>query len=398
MSIKGFPTSQKINNENQPTRHEFATMQPQDEALRFAMDVHSRFAFRVDDGTTPRTAGASTGNPSDGSGTVVVDTATPARVGDFVRFVTGQATSLEVPIVSVSTNSFKLGAKLASTLVPSAGDTFFIMRYATQLVDEFGAQQVSVTSGPVAYDHNGTDTEVKLDTVTPANSRALPVRQIQANGQPVDVATEATLQGVEAQLLDLSDTFIQDGGAAALMAIQIAGNDGTASQFVKTDSDGNLQIDILSSALPSGAATEAKQDAMITEINNVEFDIEGMSAKLPAALGQTNMAGSLSVTLASNQSNVPTREASNANGSNTDSTVSTVATLTAPANSVGFILMNLDSSGANIRWRIGAVATSSAGQQLQPGRDTGYIPCAANISICAESGTQNYNIQWILSA
>lgn len=88
----------------------------------------------------------------------------------------------------------------------------------------------------------------------------------------------------------------------------------------------------------------------------------------------------------------------NSNGSNTDSTVSTVATLTPPANSVGFILMNLDTSTASIRWRIGATATASSGQQLQVGRDTGFIPCAANISICSESGTNNYNIQWILSS
>ena len=94
----------------------------------------------------------------------------------------------------------------------------------------------------------------------------------------------------------------------------------------------------------------------------------------------------------------PVIQGANTNGSNTDSTVSTVATLTAPANAVGFILMNIDASTASIRWRIGATATSSSGQQLQVGRDTGYIPCAANISICAESGTQNYNIQWILSS
>lgn len=158
-----------------------------------------------------------------------------------------------------------------------------------------------------------------------------------------------------------------------------------------------------------------------------------VESQLPATLGQKTMANSLAVVIASDQSEVKanisqiagtatsvntgnadagtqrvaiatdqpaiaTKSPINAAGSNTDSTVSTVATLTAPANAVGFILMNLDTSGANIRWRIGAVATSSAGQQLQPGRDTGFIPCAANISVCAESGTQNYNVQWILSS
>lgn len=47
-------------------------------------------------------------------------------------------------------------------------------------------------------------------------------------------------------------------------------------------------------SLPTGAATETT--------------LSGMSAKLPATLGQTNMAGSMSVTIASNQSTVPTQD------------------------------------------------------------------------------------------
>lgn len=90
--------------------------------------------------------------------------------------------------------------------------------------------------------------------------------------------------------------------------------------------------------------------------------------------------------------------ANTAGNSPGSSTVAGVATLTAPANAVGFILMNLDTSTANMRYRIGAAATTTSGQQLQPGRDTGFIPCAANISIIAESGTQDYDVQWILSS
>lgn len=137
---------------------------------------------------------------------------------------------------------------------------------------------------------------------------------------------------------------------------------------------------------------------VIYEDNGLEDDINSIDGKLPAALGQATMANSLAVVIASNQSTLPVTQGASTNGSNTDSTVSTVITLSPPANSVGFILMNLDTSSANLRWRIGAVATSSSGQQLQPGRDTGFIPCAASISLCSESGTNNYNVQWILSS
>lgn len=85
----------------------------------------------------------------------------------------------------------------------------------------------------------------------------------------------------------------------------------------------------------------------------------------------------------------------NVAASGTASTVSTVQTLTAPSNAVGFVLMNLDTSTANIRWSIGRTATTSVGQQLQPGRDTDFIPAGASVSIVAESGTQNFDIQWV---
>lgn len=77
-------------------------------------------------------------------------------------------------------------------------------------------------------------------------------------------------------------------------------------------------------------------------------------------------------------------------------TVSSVTTLTAPTFAKGFILMNLEASTANIRYKIGGTASASNGQQLQPARDTGFIPCSSDVSIIAESGTQNYDIQWFL--
>lgn len=82
-------------------------------------------------------------------------------------------------------------------------------------------------------------------------------------------------------------------------------------------------------------------------------------------------------------------------GSSASATVSTVATLTAPANAVGFILMNLDTSTTNMRWSVGRTASTTLGQQLQPGRDTGFVPVGIDVSIIAESGTCNYDVQWV---
>ncbi len=167
--------------------------------------------------------------------------------------------------------------------------------------------------------------------------------------------------------------FYDTTGQSGADTLQVIYEDNTTAQPVSATS----------LPLPTGASTEVTLASIDAKLNS---------------LGQKTMALSAPVVIASNQSAIPTTSGANTNGSNVDSTVSTVATITAPANAVGFILMCLDTATANIRWRIGATASAILGQQLQTGRDTGFVPCGANISICAESGTQPYNIQWILSS
>lgn len=145
-AIRGYPTSQKLVKGIPSNWNEYVTIQPQDEGLRNAADVVSRFAFRVGSQSVPRNAGAGTGNGTGGGGTIVADTATPARIGDFVRFETGAAEYLEIPIVQVSTDAFMLGAKLNNP--PGPGDSFFIMRYGTQRVSPDGSQIVTLSLPP----------------------------------------------------------------------------------------------------------------------------------------------------------------------------------------------------------------------------------------------------------
>lgn len=185
MSVKGYPSTQKLVNGAASSEGAFqhATVIPSDAGLRAALDA-PRFAFRVG-GDTPRTAQAGTGNPTNGKATLVADTSTPARVGDFVRFVTGSAASLEIPIVRVGTNSFELASRIPDALAPAATNTFFIMRYATQRVDDTGSQVVSVTQGPLQFVFDGADVEVEEDTVVPANSIPLPVKVLSGGGEPI---------------------------------------------------------------------------------------------------------------------------------------------------------------------------------------------------------------------
>ena len=56
--------------------------------------------------------------------------------------------------------------------------------------------------------------------------------------------------------------------------VWIYGKDGSGNPVkVLVDAAGNLQIDTVTSALPTGAATSAKQDDIITELQNLSSDV-----------------------------------------------------------------------------------------------------------------------------
>lgn len=59
--------------------------------------------------------------------------------------------------------------------------------------------------------------------------------------------------------------------------ILVYGNDGTTNRKIKTDAAGELQVDVLSSALPTGAATSANQVTEIASLASIE-------AKIPSNL------------------------------------------------------------------------------------------------------------------
>lgn len=189
-----------------------------------------------------------------------------------------------------------------------------------------------------------------------------------------------TVQGIASMTALKVDGSAVTQPVSGAVTANVQGGNATA---VKVDGSAVTQpVSAASLPLPAGAATDST--------------LSTMSGKLPATLGQKTMAASMAAVIASDQSAIPTKAPTNANGSGAaaGATVSTVVTLTAPANAVGAFLMNLDTSSANIRWAVGRTATTTLGQQLQPGRDV-WIPTGANISIVAESGTQNYDVQWI---
>ena len=113
----------------------------------------------------------------------------------------------------------------------------------------------------------------------------------------------------------------------------------------------------------------------------------------------TGAGGTFPVTGTVSVSNISTSSPVNTNGSFSQASISSASTITAPANAVGFLL-EADSANTDwLRWTdSNSTASASNGMKLEPGRDTGFMPMKHNLSICPNTGTQTYSIQWVLSS
>lgn len=254
-------------------------------------------------------------------------------------------------------------------------------------------QPISAASLPLPTGASTAAKQPALGTAGTASSDVITVQGI-ASMTALKVDGSGVTQPISAAALPLpagaSTSALQTSGNTTLTTIS---GQLPATLGAKTTANSmavNIASDQAALPLPTGASTSALQ-------STGNSTLSGIAAQLPATLGQKAMAASEAVVIASDQSAVPIKAAVSVTGSGSAAaaTVSTVTTLSAPANAVGFILQNLDTSTANIRWAVGRTATTTLGQQLQPGRDTGFVPIGANVSIVAESGTQGFDIQWI---
>ena len=115
-----------------------------------------------------------------------------------------------------------------------------------------------------------------------------------------------------------------------------------------------------------------------------EVTLAAMSAKLPATLGQKTKAGSLSVTVASDDV-IPTRESALSSGTVTDTTISgaTVTTLLAPVGARGMKIQAGMSNTADLLVGLGGVTpdnTTNIGLEFQGGRSEDIVG-ASNVEV-----------------
>jgi hypothetical protein len=263
-----------------------------------------------------------------------------ARVGDVLRITSGALIGYEFEIKTIP-DADSIGVENIGPTVLAIGDNTKVMRWVTSKTDAEG--NVNFSPGPTTYVRDGLTTTVTKDTVTPANTRAMPVEIVAADGMVVNVetgdinvkirhdganpdsvrigdgvdllainadgslnvvttggaglATETTLSALN----DKQTSFDLDTGAGTqnVQGVSLrksaAGGSvelGTATDPVRVDPTGTTTqpVSAASLPLPSGAATEAT--------------LSTLNGKL-GSLGQKTMAGSAPVTIASDQSAIP---------------------------------------------------------------------------------------------
>lgn len=285
MSIKGFPTSGKMFKANAIDYKidgidlaKFVTVQPVG-SNKYAMDVVTKgyYAYSID-------AVIEAGSDDN----LVVITGHGAKVGDVVRIKTS-ANSIEeteaVVLEVVDANSFRLGSVLSAEL--QAGDTIDLSRPRNWNVDADG--NIVTSQGPLQFVKDGTSVTVNEDTVTPANNRPLPVKLTDVTG---DINITAGDLNVQLTHTGANPDSVQVGNGTNIMQVDASGNaqvidaaagtklDALLTELqLKADLTDTQPVSAASLPLPTGAATEAKQDTGNTSLASIDGKFTTLNAK-----------------------------------------------------------------------------------------------------------------------
>lgn len=137
-------------------------------------------------------------------------------------------------------------------------------------------QSVSVSVNPLEFVYGGANTQVTQDTANASNNRALPslITYIKDGVQvPVleDTVTPANNKPLPVKLTGVTG----DAGTPHIVqGVQVLGSDGTNNVRLKTDAAGELQVDVLTSALPTGASTLAEQQTQTTALSAIQTAVQ----------------------------------------------------------------------------------------------------------------------------
>lgn len=107
--------------------------------------------------------------------------------------------------------------------------------------------------------------------------------------------------GLDVSILNQISGYATEVTLASIVAL-LAGSLSVTGPLTDTElRAAPVPVSLASSPLPSGAATEVKQDDQITELQAIKTAVQSIDNGIPATLGQQTSANSMSVVLSSDQ-------------------------------------------------------------------------------------------------
>jgi len=257
-------------------------------------------------------------------------TSTSANPGIEVGVVKVTANTIELggelPALPLLADEFKIMrwitpvADQNGNLVFTPGPTTYNRNGSITTVAEDTANAANNRGLPVipTYYRNGVPVTVNVDTVTPANNRPLPVELVNVTGSvtinagDLNVSTVSTndsmaigdgTTGNRARVLvnddtttfalkvkdddanqklgdvvlntgAVSNTVGSNGSGIVSEGLHVLGSDGTDARFLSTNASGQLQVGIVASTLPTGAATLTEQQTQTTRLTSIRDSVE----------------------------------------------------------------------------------------------------------------------------
>jgi hypothetical protein len=264
---------------------------------------------------------------SDGGGSLTVDDGGGSLTVDGSVDL-DNAAALDYDTGAGTVNQTIIGIALPGSGGPVAGGTAAnpVVVSSTDLdIRDLSSASDSVAVLQATHDSLNANVNLQVGDVDVANGNPVPVSD--AGGSLTVDATDldirdltAASDSVEAWAHDGTGTAITSTGGAldvnvasgvtltvdldnANDDVLVYGWDGVANQKIKTDVNGELQVDVLSSALPTGAATSANQTTANGHLSTIAGDTTSLDSKINT-LGQKAMAASTPVVIASDQSSI----------------------------------------------------------------------------------------------
>lgn len=216
-----------------------------------------------------------------------------ASINDVLRLNGGLYPNFEFDIVSiVDADNF-----LVLPLLPAidiSGELALIMSWVTNKANADGSQIVTLAPVPLQFVKDSTVINVNEDTVTPANNSALPANNFfKLDGVDTPVSKDSAIPAntialpvEDVNVLDAVTTLgllVQnvDTGPGTSAGVPVFALDTSINEFkyLNVDPNNALKVSAADLPLPSGAATEAKQDTGNSSLASIDGKFTTLNAK-----------------------------------------------------------------------------------------------------------------------